>query len=50
MQLDYQIIYSKRKKLGITVERDRSIIVRAPLGLSEEKIKAILESKKLWLY
>jgi predicted metal-dependent hydrolase len=50
MKLDYQIIYSKRKNLGITVERDRSVVVRAPFGFAEEKIQAILETKKLWLY
>ncbi len=50
MKLNYQIIYSKRKKLGITVERDRSIVVRAPLGFSEQQIQAVLENKKLWLY
>lgn len=50
MELAYQIIYSKRKNLGITVERDRSVVVRAPLGLPEEKIALVVESKKRWLY
>ena len=50
MQLDYQIIYSKRKTIAITVERDRSIVVRAPVGVSTEKIRQVVESRKLWLY
>ena len=50
MELAYQIIYSKRKNLGITVERDRSVVVRAPFGLPEEKIALVVESKKRWLY
>lgn len=50
MKLNYQVIYSKRKNLGITVERDRSVVIRAPLGFAEEKIQAVLETKKLWLY
>jgi len=50
MKLDYRVIYSQRKKLGITVERDRSVVVHAPLGFSEEQIQAVLETKKLWLY
>lgn len=50
MQLDYQIVYSNRKTVAITVERDRSVVVRAPEGTSEEKIQSIVESRKLWLY
>lgn len=50
MELNYKVVYSKRKKLTITVERDRSVTVSAPEGTSAERIKAIVESKKLWLY
>jgi predicted metal-dependent hydrolase len=50
MDLQYQVVYSKRKTLGITVARDCSITVRAPFGLDKEKIRALLESKKSWLY
>lgn len=51
MKLDYHIVYSsRRKKLTITVERDRSIIVKAPEGTSPETIQKIVESRKEWLY
>lgn len=50
MELSYDIVFSQRKKLTITVERDRSIKVHAPEGTSAEKIQAIVESKKLWIY
>jgi hypothetical protein len=51
MKLDYHIIYSpQRKSLTLSVERDKTILVRAPIGLSEEKIHQAVESKKLWLY
>jgi predicted metal-dependent hydrolase len=50
MKLDYEIIYSKRKTLTISVERDRSIVVHAPEKTSKEKIEQIIEKKKLWLY
>ena len=50
MELNYDIVFSQRKKLTITVERDRSVKVYAPEGTSLEKIKAIVESKKLWIY
>jgi predicted metal-dependent hydrolase len=51
MQLDYNVVYSpNRKTLTITVERDRSIVVKAPTGTSQEKIDRVIESRKLWLY
>ena len=50
MNLEYNVIYAARKTLTITVERDRSVVVRAPHGTPPEKIDAIVERKKLWLY
>jgi predicted metal-dependent hydrolase len=50
MALDYTVVYSRRKRLTITVERDRSIVVMAPEGVSAEKIREVVESRKLWLY
>lgn len=51
MDLSYTIKRSSgRKKLTITVERDKSVVVHAPLTASEEKIRKIVESKKFWIY
>ena len=51
MDLAYKIQRSnKRRKLTITVERDRSVIVHAPQGLSDEKIKQVVEAKRPWIY
>lgn len=50
MNLEYTVIYSNRKNITIIVERDRSVVVRAPSGTPREKIHAAVESKKLWLY
>lgn len=50
MELAYKIIYSKRKTLTITVERDRSIVVKAPEGTSANKVRQVVESRKSWLY
>jgi len=50
MDLRYSIKYSDRKTVTITVERDRSIVVKAPRGTSTEKIAAFVQSKKLWIY
>ncbi len=51
MELKYTIKRSvKRRKLTITVERDRSVIVHAPEGISDEKIEQIVASKRQWIY
>ena len=51
MKLSYTIKRSaKRKKLTITVERDRSVIVHAPETISDEKISEIVDLKKQWIY
>jgi predicted metal-dependent hydrolase len=51
MELNYAIERSaKRKKLTITVERDRSVVVHAPEAVSEEKIRAIVETRRQWIY
>ncbi len=51
MELEYTVIRSaKRRKLTITVERDCSVVVHAPVGISEEKIQKIVESKRQWIY
>lgn len=50
MELNYTVTYSQRKNLTITVERDRSVVVMAPLGTAPEKIREVVESRKLWIY
>jgi len=47
--LEYQIKYSNRKTLNISVERDRSVVVRAPEYLTEEKIHEIVQTKRQWI-
>jgi predicted metal-dependent hydrolase len=51
MELAYKIQRSaKRRKLTITVERDRSVVVHAPEGISDEKIRQVVEAKRQWIY
>jgi len=50
MQVDYEVIYSNRKTLGLTVERDGSVVVRAPHGTPAATIQEAIDQKKLWLY
>ncbi|MFE6168445.1 M48 family metallopeptidase [Viridibacillus arvi] len=49
MEFEYEIKYSNRKTVNISVERDRSVMVRAPQGISEEKIECIVQSKRIWI-
>lgn len=51
MNLNYQVLRSsRRKKLTITVERDRSIVVHAPAGASEDEIRRIVDAKRQWIH
>ena len=51
MKLAYKVQRSsKRRKLTISVERNRNIVVHAPEGITEEKIRQIVESKRQWIH
>ncbi len=49
MTYDVEIIRTSRKSIGIQINNDGKIIVRAPYFVSEREIKALLESKRAWL-
>ena len=50
MDLNYRIVRStRRKKLTITVERDRSVVVHAPAEVTEDAIRQVVEGKRQWL-
>ncbi|MBC7451160.1 MAG: DUF45 domain-containing protein, partial [Cytophagales bacterium] len=46
MSIEYSIVYSKRKTISIIIERDRSVIVRAPLNTSEALIDTEVQKRK----
>lgn len=48
--MKYRISYSNRKTLSIIVERDRSLLVRAPRNMPAEQIQQLVDEKKLWIY
>lgn len=51
MDLSYTIKRSaKRRKLTITIERDCSVVIHAPKGVSDEKIRQVVDSKRQWIY
>ena len=50
MQIEYSIKYSNRKTLSIIVERDRTVVVRAPLNTSKELIEKEISKRKFLLF
>ena len=41
---------TRRRRLTITVERDRSIVVHVPERISDEKIRKVVASKRQWIH
>ncbi|MGD1152744.1 MAG: SprT family zinc-dependent metalloprotease [Syntrophales bacterium] len=51
MDLIYTVVRSaKRRKLTITVERNRSVVVHAPEGTPDAKIRQVVDAKRHWIY
>lgn len=48
-QIDFNIRYTDRKSLGITVTPELKVIVQAPIGTSIEKIKERVKKKASWI-
>lgn len=48
-QIDFSVVYSDRKTLGITVTPDLIVIVKAPSDSSIDKIKEKLRKKAPWI-
>jgi predicted metal-dependent hydrolase len=47
--IDYDVVYSNRRTIGITVERDRRVVVRVPRQASEQAIDDAVKSRSLWI-
>ena len=51
MDITYSVKRSpKRRKVTITVERDREVVVHAPSHATDEAIARIVEAKRHWIY
>ena len=48
-QIDFRLEYSDRKSLGITVTPDLSVLVKAPIDTSLQKVKEKLRRKAPWI-
>ena len=47
--MNYEVEYSRRKRLSIQIKPDGRILVKAPLGMSEGDVDKILESHRGWI-
>lgn len=47
--IDFELIYSDRKTLGITVNPDLSVQVKAPINASRDKIFEKVEKRASWI-
>lgn len=48
-QIDFNVVYSDRKTLGITVTPDMDVLVKAPMDSSIQKIKEKILKKAPWI-
>lgn len=46
---DYELIRSPRKTLGLTVDNNGRLVVRAPMTLSEDAIQNFIREKSRWI-
>jgi predicted metal-dependent hydrolase len=45
----FQLVYSSRKSLGITVTPEMEVVVKAPVGAPIDKIKQLVQEKAPWI-
>ena len=48
--ITYDVIRSRRSTADIIIERDGSVLVRAPEWADDEQVASIVESKHYWIY
>lgn len=48
-EMQYEIVFSKRKTLAITVTKDCKIVVRAPFRYSKTKIDELVKKHQAWI-
>ena len=48
IQID-QLIRTRRKSIALIVQRDGSLIVRAPLRSSDKQIRTVVNNKSEWI-
>ena len=49
-KITYEIVRSRRATADVLIDRDGSILVRAPESIPDERIEEIVRSKRYWIY
>lgn len=47
--MDYEIIFSKRKTISLSVKRDKRIVVRAPFHTPKSRIDNFVQKNAFWI-
>ena len=47
--IEYTIIRSERKNISISIEPNKNIIVKAPLGIPDEEVMGVVKKKSKWI-
>ena len=48
-EIPYKLVRSNRKTLALTIDSEARLVVRAPLNLSEDIIRAFVQKKSRWI-
>ena len=48
-QIEFELNFSSRKTLGLTVYPDQTVVVNAPLGTEYENVEKKVKSKARWI-
>ncbi|AMU93099.1 metal-dependent hydrolase [Sphingopyxis terrae subsp. terrae NBRC 15098] len=48
--IEFTLIRSERKTADIVIERSGDVIVRAPVGIEDEKIREVVADRALWVH
>ena len=49
MRIDYKLIYSRRRSIGIVISPDKGVEVRAPYGVSIRTVEKFVCEKEEWI-
>jgi len=48
--INYELVRSNRKSIGITIERDAQVVVNVPIDLDEKTIEKHIHKKRFWIW
>jgi predicted metal-dependent hydrolase len=49
-KIDYKVVYTRRRSIGISIGPDSGVTVRAPYRTSLKTIESVIQSKSAWIF